>query len=1048
MRRHNKPQRYSVDSGRLVRLKRSEHGSSDSPGKLLIDIAYTYKKLHSVSGLVRQDSDKVELETKTIWMYSDLYGNNARSVFSTDYIEYDYLGYPTRVVETSPTNAKTTTTYTYQHGGFDAQIIGKVKSIFNGADIQTFQYNSKGDVTNHTVNGVSTSYTWHKSGESKGEMRTMSTSPGNLSTYTRYKRGQAQSITNPSGYNKSLRIGDNGTIVSESRFANPSSTVSRNDPVTRYQYDARRRLKQIDPARTESTVTNYRWFSNNVLKISDGSKQRYEREQRFDGFGRIIAEGVFDRDQNRWSTIEYHYDSEGRLIFQSYPQSTSASGVLSSSNKVGVVYSYDALDRIKKIVQNELSGNDSVVDYVYGSDYRGYPTISQTDGRGSNTTTTFLANGTPHYRWPIEVIDADGTRTSIARNQASGRVNSFARGGQTTSYLYNSRKQLKSVVQGENGNTTFTYYDDGLVKTRTNQGRQVRFEYYSGDLLRKEIFTDNSKENITREYFYDTYMNLKELRTTSQYGSQNNTLKFNYDADNNVIQQELVIDGLRYELRYAYDELSNMKEIAYPNNRRYTFNPNSMGDPTAIKQIGGEGKILYSLIQYNTNNTMKLMRRAGHQVKNELNRGQRPSKYRLEQYGNGQYAALGERQYFYDKAANIKRINDSVSNRYATFTYDNRNRLTQENFSHDGNWEFGYDANDDISWMQRGNQLSKFEYHPSNHRLTRVRNGSVERRFEYDAQGNITAHERLQNNASKISRLLTYNAANQLVTMNDGTQYAYDARGLRVKQNRGGSIYTLYDQNEKLIYRVDSKTKVTSEYFYVNGKLVARRDEDRSGGSQNDPTTIPTKPTTVSPSGSGVSSNPVYTWKAIPGATHYYVDIRESSNNTVLIYQQYTAEQAGCAQGSGNCAVQKSDVPMSGAKRWRVRAKSAVGTGEWSAFAQFTVGGSTPNPPAAAPAVPSPAWPSGSITTSNPTYQWNAVAGAASYYLEVQNSSNAVRIWKQYTALEMGCLNAGERCRIAKSDAPMNGANRWRVKSVNGVGNSAWSGWKNFNVSH
>ena len=146
--------------------------------------------------------------------------------------------------------------------------------------------------------------------------------------------------------------------------------------------------------------------------------------------------------------------------------------------------------------------------------------------------------------------------------------------------------------------------------------------------------------------------------------------------------------------------------------------------------------------------------------------------------------------------------------------------------------------------------------------------------------------------------------------------------------------------------------------------------------------------------------------------------------------------------------MQKSDSPMSGDRRWRIRAKNEVGNSAWSAFSAFTVGGSEPPPSATVPAVPSPAWPSGKLKTSNPVYQWIAVEGANNYYLEVRDSKDETRIWKKYTAAEMGCTNAGDRCRITKPDAPVTGSNRWRISARNMAGKSAWSGWKSFNVSN
>ena len=862
---------HSVNSGRLINFKRYSVGANGVRGRTLLSVDYTFRNL-SPSSVSVQAAQLVVPKTTTTSMNSDSWGK-AKSVFTSENIEFDDWGNPEKVLEINPSNVRKTSTYEYQSNGFSRRILGKLKTASRDGDIQRYTYNQQGDVKTHSINGISTSYEWHQTGNDKGELHKQTTALNHTTHYTDYKRGQAQRITNPSSYSQNRKINDNGTVAEETRLKKFLPRSIAGLPVIGYQYDSLRRLKRVEPERSASADVNYQWFDNKTLEINDSNFSRFKKKERLDDFGRTRAKGTYDRDQYRWSSVKYDYDSEGRLLFVSYPQNIDPDSIIDRKTLAGTHYSYDALDRITRVTNDENAGNETVVNYTYGSGDGGELTIAEKDGRGITTTTTYRSYGTPHYRWPVKIVDADGQVSRIDRNAITGQVTSFTRGGQTTSYTYNSNRLLTTQYQDENGTTTFDYYSDGRLKSRSNQGRMVAFEYYSDGLIHKELYSDNDKENVTRVFQYDQYRNLEYAITSSPDGAQNNTLHYTYDNDNNVMSLALIVDDLRYEMRYDYDELSNLKEVTYPNGRAYSLSPNSLGSPTKIQQVGGEGKIIYNLIQYNDNNTMKLMQRQGHRVNNELNIGQRPYKFRLEQHGNESSSALGERQYQYDKAANIARIDDTIAKRYMSFGYDSRNRLVSENISNGDNWSYDYLPNDSIKWIQQGNTRSTYEYNSSNKRLTGVRTGGVHRQYGYDAEGNMTAHERLIGHSSKVTRTLSYNAANQLVAMNDGTTYGYDARGLRVKQNRRGAIYTLYDPSERLIFRYDNQAKVSSEYFYVNGKLVARRDEDKSGDGV-DPPTPPTAGKPAAPSGVSAQrsgNDVVLSWNAVSGAEKYNV---------------------------------------------------------------------------------------------------------------------------------------------------------------------------------
>ena len=89
--------------------------------------------------------------------------------------------------------------------------------------------------------------------------------------------------------------------------------------------------------------------------------------------------------------------------------------------------------------------------------------------------------------------------------------------------------------------------------------------------------------------------------------------------------------------------------------------------------------------------------------------------------------------------------------------------------------------------------------------------------------------------------------------------------------------------------------------------------------------------------------------------------------------------------------------------------------------------------------------PSGTITTSTPTYTWNAVSGSTWYYLWV-NDPTGVRIQKWYTAAAVGCAAGTGTCSVAPTTALTSGAGKWWIQTWNSAGMGPWSTAMSFTV--
>lgn len=200
----------------------------------------------------------------------------------------------------------------------------------------------------------------------------------------------------------------------------------------------------------------------------------------------------------------------------------------------------------------------------------------------------------------------------------------------------------------------------------------------------------------------------------------------------------------------------------------------------------------------------------------------------------------------------------------------------------------------------------------------------------------------------------------------------------------------------------------------------------------------PTTPTTYSPSGATYTRTPTYSWAALPNATWYRIYVIDSTG-AVKVNTWYTPTQTNCAAGTGTCSYNPNVSLALGNATWWVQGYNALGYGAWSTAKAFTV---------ALPAAPILRSPTGSITTTSPTYSWNKAPGATWYYLWVYDSVGGTtrhKVW--YTAAQVNCSSIfSSVCSIKPTTVLPYGTGilglkdyKWQVQSYAPSGSSAWS---------
>ena len=163
----------------------------------------------------------------------------------------------------------------------------------------------------------------------------------------------------------------------------------------------------------------------------------------------------------------------------------------------------------------------------------------------------------------------------------------------------------------------------------------------------------------------------------------------------------------------------------------------------------------------------------------------------------------------------------------------------------------------------------------------------------------------------------------------------------------------------------------------------------------------PAAATLVSPSGSMSGTTPTFTWNAVSNASSYYVWINDGSA-APRFTQWFTAAEAGCAGGTGTCAISTGLSLANGPGRWFVKTSNAGGDGPWSTAMDFMIGALD------APTLISPP----PISTNNPTYTWDSVPGATFYYLWINDSSAAPKFTGWFDASDAGCASGTGTCSV------------------------------------
>jgi hypothetical protein len=195
----------------------------------------------------------------------------------------------------------------------------------------------------------------------------------------------------------------------------------------------------------------------------------------------------------------------------------------------------------------------------------------------------------------------------------------------------------------------------------------------------------------------------------------------------------------------------------------------------------------------------------------------------------------------------------------------------------------------------------------------------------------------------------------------------------------------------------------------------------------------PAAPSPIRPNGTIGTSTPTYKWRTVGGATVYRLSVYNVDTSTYVINVNVKASTY-CS--GWTCSFKPTTSLIQGNYRFKVRARNGAGWGPISSWMKFRYG------PPAAPLLISP---SGSISSTTPSYTWKAVSGAAVYRLSVYYIDTSTSVINVNVTASVYC--SGATCSFTPATALSGGNYRFKVRARNAVGWGPVSTWKFFTVA-
>ena len=312
---------------------------------------------------------------------------------------------------------------------------------------------------------------------------------------------------------------------------------------TTYKYDVVDNLTDVYDAKGNNTHIEYDSLSRKTnMNDPDMGYWQYG----YDKNGNLTSQ-----TDAKSQTIQFTYDSLNRIKMKRYPDGTSVNYTYDetwSTNPIGRLTTVSDASGTQKFYYDKLGRVTKTTKTVDNIAY----TIQTTyDTLGRTRSITYPDNEVVYYTYDgLDNITNVSSSKSFADYSdfgfnALGQPGGVTYGnGITTTYSYytatEANNRLKSIVTGSLQNLTYTYYNNGNVKT----------------------ITDGVAPNRTQTFVYDELDRIKTA-TSTVYG----TISYDYDEIGNITYNSQVGS-------YTYGDTSHPHAVTKAGNYSYSYDEN------------------------------------------------------------------------------------------------------------------------------------------------------------------------------------------------------------------------------------------------------------------------------------------------------------------------------------------------------------------------------------------------------------------------------------------------------------------------------------------
>ena len=730
--------------------------------------------------------------------------SGAATQYTTQNVNFDGYGNPTQIVETGSdgtSSVSRTSNLTY-YVNTSLNIVNRLdtEAIVGIAGMVDRSFYSNGELQSVNRRGITTSYTYHSTGPSKGAIDEVTNGNSNKTKYVNYHRGVAREIrrkvdANPANdFVKTRAVDDVG---------NTTSIKDERNYETSYAFDEADRLSGVVTPRTDDFNITVAWTYGSYGARRTLTRGSYRDIKTYDGLGNLTRSEEQDVGASFSVFQERSYNAYGEMdSIWNFNES--------SSSTKRIRHFYDVLGRMISI--EEQTGTQR--SFTHSSAGK----VIETDQRGYKSSRYYRAYGIPEQASLVKIVgpyvsgegEAGTETTTIGRN-ALDMVSSISRGGLTRSIAFDSRLMIDSESHPETGATDLTVDNLGNV-TEKIVGSSGKTSWIYDPLGRLDYIdypavppTGNPAPTPDVDFVY--YPNDRLYRVIRG----NSTWEYEYDPNGNLMQEKLSSPGGTYTINYDYDGHDGRRYVTYPNvsgtsRLQVDYLPDAMGRPSKAEPF-------VTQVLYWPNGQHKSISFANGMV-SQFGQNDRLLPTRFQTYKSGAVTAH-DFTYGFDAAKNIDSMADSLnSSLNRTFNYDGLNQIRVAN----GPWGVGsltYDNRGNLKTKQLGSELTTINY-KTNNAVDTVVDAAGTRAFAHDVYGNVT-----QNGTST----LTYDDASNLVraARSSVIDYFYDGHNRLYMQRTGSTVqrYSAYALDGRRLFDHNIEGLEAVSHVYLGEKLIA-----------------------------------------------------------------------------------------------------------------------------------------------------------------------------------------------------------------------------------